>query len=270
MRIESAANPRYRSLVALIESAHERRKLGRSVLEGHKLIRSFLDRTGDGSDGGCLQALFVAESVLQRPAVDDLLRRSPVTPLVLEQSLFKRTSRQPSPDGTLAVIDTPAPALPEALTGDVLYLDRLQDPGNMGTILRTCAAAGIDRVVTAPGTVFCWSPKVLRAGMGAHFALTIYEGVPADRLWQVVDPRCDVWATTIDSGRQPTSLFDADLRSPCVWLFGAEGQGLQEALLGARVSPLTIPQRPHVESMNVAAAVAVCLFEQRRQRLCGS
>ncbi|MEZ5661584.1 MAG: RNA methyltransferase [Burkholderiaceae bacterium] len=267
-RIESQANPRFRALLALVDSAHERRKRGRSVLEGHKLIESFVSRAGADDDGAALHELYVSESALGRGSIRLLLQRAAIAPVVLDDRLLKRASRQATPDGTIAVIETPVPRLPERLRGDMVYLDGLQDPGNLGTILRSCAAAGIGTVLTSPDTAFCWSPKVLRAGMGAHFALMIHEGVTADELWRRLDPAQPVWATTAPGAEASRALYEADLKGAGLWLFGAEGQGLGEELLVASVHRLSIPQVRAVESMNVAAAVAVCLFEQRRQRLC--
>jgi len=118
-------------------------------------------------------------------------------------------------------------------------------------------------VLTSPGTAFCWSPKVLRAGMGAHFHLDIHEGVEA--AWLREHVAVAVHATEAGA---PTSLFRADLRAASVWLFGNEGQGLDAGLRAwPAIVPLGIPQRPAIESLNVGVAAAVCLYEQLRQRL---
>jgi len=159
-------------------------------------------------------------------------------------------------------VDTPRPTLPDRLVDDAVYLDRVQDPGNVGTVLRTCAAVGVRRVITSPGTAFCWSPKVLRAAMGAHFHLDIHEGVPPSEL--LARLAVEAVATTADA---PAGLWQADLRGPRVWLLGNEGQGLEAALLAAPgVRRVSIPQSEAVESLNVGVAAAVCLYEQLRQR----
>ena len=147
--------------------------------------------------------------------------------------------------------------------GDVIVLDRVQDPGNVGTILRTAAAAGIRTVLTTAGTAACWAPKVLRAGMGGHFVLEIHENIPLEQLKAQVGA-LPLAGTVLQDGQ---SLYATDLRRPLAWVFGNEGEGIDpelQAQLGCR---LTIPQDPGVESLNVAASAAVCLFEQRRQRL---
>ncbi len=266
-RIESASNPRLRELIALVESSRERRRHGRSVLEGRKLIEAYLAQTTPAARDG-LRALFLTDAALERSDTAALARRVGARVILVPERLLRRASRLDEPDGSMAIVDTPSPSLPSSLDEDVVYLDRLQDPGNLGTILRTCAAAGVRRVITAPGTVFCWSPKVLRASMGAHFSLAIHEGVGPQELWAHAPAGVAVRATVVGGvAGASVSLFDADLTAPGIWLFGAEGQGLQDALLADRVVALRIPQAEGVESLNVAAAAAVCLFEQRRQRL---
>jgi RNA methyltransferase, TrmH family len=146
-------------------------------------------------------------------------------------------------------------------TESVLLLDGLQDPGNLGSILRSAAAAGIVRVYCGPGTVFAWSPKVLRAGMGAHFLLSIIED--ADLAAVIRAARAPVLAT---SSHATQSLYEQDLRKPVVWLFGNEGQGVSPALLSLASETIAIPQAQGIESLNVAASAAICFFEQVRQR----
>ena len=183
--------------------------------------------------------------------------------LVLDDGLFDALDILPSPVPVLALVDAPAPALPERLAGaDVVILDRVQDPGNVGAIIRTAAAAGIRTLLATTGTAACWSPKVLRAGMGGHFVLDIHEGIAPDALPALL--AVPLAGTVLDGG-QP--LYGQDLRPPLAWIFGNEGEGIDPHLLPRLGLRLTIPQASGVESLNVAAAAAVCLFEQRRQRL---
>jgi TrmH family RNA methyltransferase len=143
----------------------------------------------------------------------------------------------------------------------VLVLEGVQDAGNVGTLLRTAAAAGVDQVWLSAGCAHAWSPRVLRAGMGAQFVLSIAEGV--DVLACLTGLEKDVIATSLDATE---SVFEAKLRGDAVWLFGAEGRGLSAELLARATRRLTIPMPGRVESLNVAAAAAICLFEQVRQR----
>jgi TrmH family RNA methyltransferase len=140
-------------------------------------------------------------------------------------------------------------------------LDNLQDPGNLGSILRSAAAAGIEYVFCSKGTAFAWSPKVLRAGMGAHFGLKILENVDlADLIGAAKIP---VLAT---SSHVPERVYDMDLSQPVAWLFGHEGQGVSHDLLELATYRVSIPHLGTMESLNVAACAAICLFEQVRQK----
>lgn len=275
-RIESSSNPVFRELLALGASARDRRRLGLSVIEGAHLLGAFAARYGAphrlfvpertmaalGSIGDEPGGGAQASSSTAITEIGTLLRTLGVEPIVLADRLFTQASQVENGPGPIAIVATPRPALPERLTEDAVYLDRVQDPGNVGSILRTCAAVGIRRLIASPGTAFCWSPKVLRAAMGAHFHVDIHEGVTAAELL----PRLAVqaMATAADA---PLSLYDADLRAPRIWLLGNEGQGLEPALRAApAVCRVSIPQSEAVESLNVGVAGAVCLYEQLRQR----
>jgi TrmH family RNA methyltransferase len=150
----------------------------------------------------------------------------------------------------------------DAITGDVLVLDRIQDAGNVGAMLRTAAAAGFVDVVAMSGCAHLWSSKVLRAGMGAHRTLRLHEGWSMEQaIERIAAP------LFLASAHGETSLYalDQQLRQPVAWVFGSEGQGLSHGFLmhGKAVS---IPMYSEVESLNVATAAAVCLFETVRVR----
>lgn len=273
--ISSSSNPKWRHLRELLESARERRRSGQTVLEGWHLLDAWL------ATGRPIRQLVIPQRTLQQlaggPASDgddideSVEHSSPVQVaanahwLILDDRLFGELDLLPSPSPVLAVVDTPRPLLPARLGegGDIIVLDRVQDPGNVGAILRTAAAAGVQTLLTTPGTAACWAPKVLRAGMGGHFVLDIVENVAPEAL-QALATHLPLAGTVLQGGQ---SLYGTDLRSPLAWVFGNEGEGIAPALqerLGLR---LTIPQAAGVESLNVAASAAVCLFEQRRQRL---
>jgi TrmH family RNA methyltransferase len=254
-RITSRENALFRSVAELAHSARERRRQGRSVLEGIHLCQAWLERHGPP------RTAVTSDTGRAHPEVAALLARHGVVPEGLSDELFQAISTVQHGVGLAFVVDTPRPGLPARIERDSVYLDRIQDPGNVGTLLRSCAAAGVGTVLTAPGTAWCWSPKVLRAGMGAHFHLSIHESVP----WSAVRGRLAIEAVgTRAAHAQP--LFEADLRAPVLWLLGNEGEGLSDEIEGDVRRWVTIPQAPGVESLNVAAAAAVCLFEQRRQR----
>ena len=305
VEIESAANPRLRHLRELLESGRERRRSGQTVLEGWHLLESWLaggrpvlqlvlprrtfqqlGQGGEASPSASRREQNRFPSAPQWQRVSPQRQPGARTPpgdasgmggnsematlaaqaswLVLDDRLFDQLDIMPSPSPLLAVVETPRLALPASgPEHDLVVLDRIQDPGNVGTILRTAAAAGIRTVLTTAGTAACWAPKVLRAGMGGHFVLDIHENIPLDQLKAQVGA-LPLAGTVLQDGQ---SLYATDLRRPLAWVFGNEGEGIDPALQAQLGCRLTIPQDPGVESLNVAASAAVCLFEQRRQRL---
>jgi TrmH family RNA methyltransferase len=142
-----------------------------------------------------------------------------------------------------------------------LLLEDIQDPGNLGSILRSSAAAGCDAVFLSRGCADAWSPKVLRAGMGGHFVLSIKES--ADLLEVATQFTGKILAASL---RADKSLYESNLRGKLAFVIGNEGAGLSQALLDAAQQHFIIPMPGKVESLNAAAAAAVCLFEAVRQR----
>jgi len=260
-QIHSRDNPHWRELVLCAQSARERRKRGLSFLEGEHLCEAWLDRWG------APRLIAIADSAHQVPSCRALVARAQkqdpsLIILLVDDALWRDLSQLVQGVSLAFLIETPQPSLPARLTEDAIFLDRVQDPGNVGSILRTAVAAGITRVLTAPGTAWVWSPKVLRAGMGAHFALQVHESVG----WGELEARVEM-PRLAARPQNASELWSTDLRSPALWLFGNEGAGLDPLIDPNTVQWVRIPQSDGVESLNVAAAAAVCLFEQRRQRL---
>lgn len=255
--IASRDNPNVKRLHALANSGRERRVSGQTLLDGAHLVAAALDA------GVVLRELVVSEQGVARDEILRLIDRCEAVPkLRLPDTLFSHVSPVDSPSGVLAVIDIPhAPAV-KRFTGSLLLLDQVQDAGNLGTILRTAAAAGIEDILLTHGCAQAWSPRVLRAGMGGHFCLNIHEHVEAGAALSAYPGL--VLATGL--GKEARELFDCDLRGPVAWLFGAEGQGLSAEVAGLASGWVVIPMPGAVESLNVGAAAAVCLFEQVRQR----
>ena len=257
--ITSSQNPRYKELKALITQAKARREAGRTVLEGVHLAQSYLDA------GLTPKLCVVSETGLDNAEVAGIVERCDdlaVEYLMVTDRQFNSLSVVRNGIGIMLVIDMPGVSNDSLLEADALLLDGVQDPGNLGTILRTAAAAGVAEIYCSASTASAWSPKVLRAGMGAHFGLTIYENVDLTDL--ITGATVPVLATTLQAS---ASIYEADLKQPVAWIVGNEGQGVDESLLTEGVSQVNIPQAPNVESLNVSAATAVCLFEQVRQRL---
>ncbi|HYD81411.1 MAG TPA: RNA methyltransferase [Paucimonas sp.] len=256
--ISSRENPLYKELKHLASSSQARRKAGRTLLDGVHLCEAFLQHVGMPplcvvSEGSA--ELGEAMAVLAR------CEAGGAQCIVLPDALYNALSQVENGIGLMFVVDTPQPAMPQRLTQSAVLLDNLQDPGNLGSILRSAAAAGIECIFCGPGTAFAWSPKVLRAGMGAHFLLRIFEHVDLHDL--IGNAAVPVLATSSHAER---SIHDADLKRDVAWLFGHEGQGVAEDLLGLADERLAIPHLGPVESLNVAASAAVCFFEQVRQK----
>ena len=213
------------------------------------------------SHAGQPRHFVVSASGARNGEITTLLARAPDTEVLqLTDALFNQLSSVATPTGLLSVIDTPRrEASPDTLETCVM-LEDVQDPGNMGSILRSCAAAGVAQVFLSKQTVNAWSPRVLRAAMGAHFATAIYERMDLPALAQRFPGR--VWVTRMDA---PQAVYDADLTGKVALVFGNEGAGVSDALAKRAHGAMAIPMPGAAESLNVAAAAAVCLFERVRQ-----
>ncbi len=243
-------------LVRLRKLAHDPgayRKLGAVWLEGEHLCEACVAR-GRVPAQAVLSETGWADARLQR------LAAAAARVTIVADALFAQLSSLESPARIGFVLDHPdAPLAPQPGIASVV-LDRLQDAGNVGSVLRSAAALGVAQVVALKGTAALWSPKVLRAGMGAHFALRLVEGTAVDDLDALALP---LVATSPHAER---ALADGALPSPCGWVFGHEGRGVDPALLARCVETRRIPQPGGEESLNVAAAAAICLYESLRQR----
>ena len=254
--IRSRDNPQVKALIRLAGSSRERRRTGSTILEGEHLVRAYQ------VSGGIAEVILASESALARPEIRDFFENAPAkSRLVLADALLERVSQLVSSAGIAAVIRTPLPSPTPQGISSCLLLENIQDPGNLGAILRTAAAAGITHILLSKDSVFAWSPKVIRAGMGAHFFLSISEGADIGEFAQSF--RGSVVAM---GSRAEESLYDLDLKGPVAWVFGNEGAGLSERAGHLATHRVRIPMPGSAESLNVAAAVAICLFEQIRQR----
>lgn len=258
MRITSGANVHYRHLLGLAAGPRACREAGRTLAEGIHLVEC-----AAASNAGILTVvLSEAATPAARSLGDTVAAASGCRVIELASRLYNAISPVEHGVGILAEITIPHRVLPGGLAADAIFLDGVQDPGNAGAILRTAAAAGVKHVAAATGTTYLWAPKVLRAAMGAHFALSLYEDVSADRLTAAfAAERLAADAHGAESLYATTWGTD-----PTVWLLGAEGAGLAATTAALAQRRLRIPIDPAIESLNVAAAAAICLFEQRRRR----
>ena len=254
--IASRDNPDYRAWLRLAQGRPGRHE-SRVILEGEHLCRAWLEHKRPPS------VLVVGESALSLDWVGPIWQAcARGRRIVLQNNLAAVLSQVEHGPAVFFIVEAPAPTPPARISAGCLWLDRVQDPGNLGTLLRTAAAAGLRQAYLSDGCASAWSPKVLRSGQGAHFALEIHEHADLSALARGVD--IPLAATTLERAE---ILYVKDLRQPCVWLFGNEGQGVADGLLEQADWRVHIPQSAAVESLNVAAAAAVCLFEQRRQQL---
>jgi len=253
--INSRENPAYKALQRL--NKHAGRRGAQVLLEGVHLCQTWLQRQGAPA-----LAVFDAERI-HRPELAALLAGVPSHHVILlAPSLLKALETVETGQGVLFAVDPPTPELPECLDGAMVWLDAVQDPGNVGTLLRTCAAVGVPRVLLGAGTAAAWSPKVLRSAQGAHFSLDIHEH--ADLLRCAAQLNVPLVATSLENAQD---LYGVSLPATCAWVFGHEGQGVSEPLLRAAALRVRIDHSPAVESLNVGVAAALCLFEQRRRNL---
>ncbi|HUR87479.1 MAG TPA: RNA methyltransferase [Ramlibacter sp.] len=244
--ITSAANPLLKELRRLAQESNAYRKLGRVWLEGDHLCDAALKRGLKPEIGVFSQSLWDAQSFHWSGEA--------AREVVLADALFASISPLESPAGMGFVIEAPSrPAIdPKAAT---VVLDRLQDSGNVGSVLRSAAAFGFGQVIAMKGTAALWSAKVLRAGMGAHFGLALVEGAETHELDTLQVP---LVATSSHEGE---FIHTAKLPWPCAWLLGHEGQGVDENLAWRAKLTVRIAQPGGEESLNVAAAAAVCLHQ---------
>ncbi len=258
-RITSAQNPVYKSLKQLATQAKVRRETALTLFEGIHVCEAFLNA------GFQPVRCIVSDAAQENVEVSTLLMRLEDTTEVIElpDSLFKGLSSVEQGVGIAFVVEIPHDSEVPAITGDALLIDGVQDPGNLGALLRTAAAAGVTEVYLSKGSASAWAPKTIRAGMGAHMAMNVYE--QCDLVDIVQGAAVPVRATSLGAKE---SVYQKDLTIPTAWIVGNEGAGVSGPLLAlCGDNAVSIPQDEAVESLNVAAAAAVCLFEQRRQRM---
>jgi len=267
--ISSKENPLFKEIRNLQATGSKGQKVrlerGQALLEGIHLVQTWV---GDPA----LKILLTSELGLKNieisQAVYEHLEICPDARVFqLDTALWDLLSNLVNAPHIAGLLDLPKTAIspPQSiatLEGDVVILDRVQDAGNVGSILRTAAAAGFTQVVALSGCAHLWSTKVLRAGMGAHRLLDLYEGWSNQQVLSAVT--APLLVATADAEHDLYSL-QKQLLHPVAWVMGSEGQGVSQDLL-AQAKGVAIPIDPRVESLNVSTAAAVCLFETSRVR----
>ena len=251
--ITSTQNKRVKYVKSLQSKARLRRSDMKLVLEGERLIGDALSRGGK------------SDLVLYAPKTADYdiiarLQAQKCTLLATSEDVLQYVSAAQQTPGILAVFRIPRPPLPRQ-AGRVLILDSIREPGNMGTLLRTAAAAGVQLAILSPGCVDPYNPKALRAGMGAHFSLPVVEAA-----WHEIRSFCaalDVYASRTDAD---TRYADVDWRGDWALIISSEAHGISRSAQNMTGRSIAIPMSAETESLNAAAAAAVILFEARRQQ----
>ncbi len=249
--IESRQNRYFQQLLRWRDHAPDRSGDGVVLLEGVHICSSWVDQ------GHSLIQWLINPDAMQQPEIQILVERAAAEVITLSPARMRELSEHPHPTGLMALAKRPSPRPSPSL--HAVIIDRIQDPGNLGTLLRTSAAAGISQVFIEHGSTDPFSPRCLRAGMGAQASLVLHEHYEPEA-WQ---PR-QLVATCLSNS---IPIYQADLRQPTAWVFGNEGQGVSPDWLRRADLRLHIPMQSGMDSLNVAAAAAVCLFEQRRQCL---
>ena len=235
----------------MLHRARARQQSGLAVLEGEHLLQDWLRA------GSPVQCVLLAAS---RAAEASRWGAPGATVTLVDDDCLAAVSPAVAPAGLLALV--PVPACRPLTHGSVLVLDGVQDPGNVGTLLRSAAACGLDQAWLGPGCADAWSWKVLRAGQGAHATLPVCQGEDLDDALAAYGGR--VIALVPHAG---VPLFEADLRGDVALLLGGEGGGLGESVLRRADVRASIPMPGRAESLNVAAAGAIALYERVRQSL---
>lgn len=250
--IASRDNPRVRRWRLLAHDAGARRRERSALVEGAHLVGACLE------SGTAIKCILLSKTGAQRPALAALSARAGKS-VTLADAVFRLIADTETPAGIAAEITLPAAARDLKAAASCVLLEGIQDPGNVGAILRSAAAFGIKDAVLDPRCADAWSPKVLRAAMGAHFGMQIAERADLARSMETFEGRvlCAV-------PRDGIPIASADLSGRIGWLLGAEGQGVSDALAARAALKVTIPMPGGTESLNVAAAAAICFYEMAR------
>ena len=236
----------------LAEDPRYRRTQRRALIEGPHLLQAALEH------GRTPLHVMATEKGAADTEIRKMLQRGAIRPVLLTEAVLRSIADAETPQGVAAEIELPD--APDTAEAPSVFLQGVQDPANVGAILRTAAAFGVRRVVLDQACADPWSPKALRAGMGGHFALQIVE---TKQLLQALEGFSGTVVCTVVAGGVP--LNRALLNGALGWVFGGEGAGLSEAVLEEADVKVTIPVAPQTESLNVAASAAICLYEASRK-----
>lgn len=252
--ITSSQNSKIKRVRALLRRAKERREANAFVVEGVRLVEEAVN-----SNWGFQFALY-DESLSERGRSQvERLRSRGIEIEEVSEHVMKSLSETEAPQGILAVLNNSQLPIPDSLNF-ILIFDQIRDPGNLGTLLRTAAATGVQAVLLPPETTDAFAPKVVRSGMGAHFRLPIHSVTWDDIREQIKD--IQVYLADMDGG----SCWKTNFSQPLVLIIGGEAEGASEEAQKLATQKISIPMSGTVESLNAAVAGSVLMFEVVRQR----
>ena len=247
--IISRDNPVFKHLKKLAENSRERRAEGKTLLDGVHLIESYCEAFKETNQAEP-ELIIIPEGKSSAEANALMQHLEHVNTMMLPTLMFAELTPVTSSTGILALVRTPQIEPPDTINF-ALMLEDIQDPGNLGSMLRTALGAGVETVYLSKGCTEAWSPKALRGGQGAQFHLPIVEG--ADLLDTVQGFAGNTYATIIGG----TSLYAQDLTAPSAFIIGNEGAGLTSKLLNAATHKISIPMHENLDSLNASACSAL-------------
>ena len=252
--ITSNQNSKIKLIHALQGRAKERRETGVFLAEGIRLVE-------EGQSANWPFRFVLHDEVLNERGASlvENLKSSGVECEMVSTSVMKSLSRTESPQGILAVLNDSQIPIPDS-PNFILIPDQIRDPGNLGTLLRTAAAAGVQAVLLPPETTDAFAPKVVRSGMGAHFHLAIHS-----MTWDEIKQNTNgLQVFLADMNGQ--SCWETDLRQPLALVIGGEADGASEQARELANQKISIPMNGNIESLNAGVAGSVLIFEVVRQR----
>jgi TrmH family RNA methyltransferase len=255
--ITSNQNPKVKLIRALLGRSKERREAGAFVVEGVRLVEEVV------KSDWVIQFVLYDETLSERGRSQvEGLRSKGVEVDEVSPSVMKSISETDAPQGVLAVVEFTNPPIPNK-PNFILIPDQIRDPGNLGTLLRSAAATGVQAVLIPPETTDAFAPKVVRAGMGAHFRLPIH-AMSWEEIRKVIKlAGLKVLIADMDG----TSCWETDLCHPVALIIGSEADGASESARELADGSISIPMAREVESLNAGVAGSVLMFEVVRQRL---
>jgi len=254
--ITSQQNPKVKLVRALGGQPKARRKEGAFLAEGARLAEEALAAEWP------IRFVLYAEGLNERgQGLVEKLKESGSEVEKIAPNLMKSLSETETPQGLLAVLELSQLSLPQNLNF-VLIPDQIRDPGNLGTLIRTAAAAGVQAILLPPETTDAFAPKVVRAGMGAHFRLPI-----RTMSWDEIKQYCKSGSLQVFlADMNGESCWETDFRKPLALIVGGEADGANEEARELANTIVSIPMPGQVESLNAGVAGAVLMFEIVRQR----